>query len=839
MGDKIILLDGMSLAHRAFYALPPLTTSAGEHVNAVLGFLNTFYKLYEEEQPRWAAVAFDLPAPTFRHRLYAAYKGTREAMPMELRPQIPLLKAVIEALGIPILELEGYEADDILGTLAKRCGEAGLSPMIITGDRDLLQTATDAVCVKIPTTKAGAAVAETYFAKDVIERYGVTPLQFIDVKALWGDASDNIPGVPSIGEKTACKIIARFGSVEEAIANAGTITPKKASENLIAYREQALLSKKMAAIMTDVPIAFDINGIKEPDVYGQAAYEIVKRLEFKSMYAKFQALSKPDEAAPAKEISAGEAVLLLNNASEAAYLILDRDGVFEGFSFAAQGGEYIIKSPFGGLEEERILTALKPFFEGAVKKTAWDAKADAKRLDAYGISLENVDFDVMLSVFLSNVTGAGAAKKESAAELLKTRATLEKTMDGQGITPLFNNIEMPLIRVLRDMERLGVRVDGAELARYGNLLGKRIDGLQADIYNLTGESFNINSPKQLGAVLFERLGLPGGKMTKTGYSTAADVLERLEDKHPAVHAIMEYRQLTKLKSTYANGLLTAMDKTTGRVYTTFTQAVTSTGRLSSAEPNMQNIPVRTELGRELRRAFIPADGCLFIDADYSQIELRVLAHMSGDETFINAFTNSLDIHSITASEVFGAALADVTPAQRRVAKTVNFGIIYGQSAFSLAHDLGITLKEAEDYINGYFRRYPRVKIFMEDTVKNAKRLGYTTTIMGRRREIAELRSPNRNTRMFGERAAMNMPIQGSAADIIKIAMIRTYNRLIAEGLKARIILQVHDELLVEAPEAEAEAAAQLLKAEMEGAAALSVPLKADVSTGRSWYEAKL
>ncbi|MCL2703721.1 MAG: DNA polymerase I [Defluviitaleaceae bacterium] len=846
MPETLMLLDGMSLAFRAFYALPPLTASDGTHVNAILGFLNTFYKLYEEERPSYAAVAFDLPEPTFRHKLYAEYKGTREAMPAELRSQIPLLKEMIAALGVTIYESPGFEADDILGTLALKGAGAGLGVTIVTGDRDLLQTATDKVCVKIPRTRAGKTETEIYYAADVVEKLGVTPLQFVDVKALWGDTSDNIPGVPSIGEKTALKLIKEFGSVESCIENAAAVTPKKASENLIIYKEQALLSKTMAAIVTNAPVELELDKLGALDVYGEKAFGMVKRFGFKSLFGKFKDITPKQ---PSTESFTAKTITLTDDAAiseivkkfaklpQAAYIIVRGSG-FEGISLAAPDtDEYFIQATFGDLDESRILSLFKEFFESNAKKLNWDAKSDMHILNDNGLALNNLDFDVMLAAYVLNKR---TDKPGGAAELLALSQSYRAELTDFGMESLYYGIELPLVHVLSDMEKAGVGVNPLELQTYGGLLGKRIDAVTREIYNLTGEVFNINSTQQLSVVLFDRMGLePEGKRMKTGaYSTAADTLERLSPQHPVIEQILEYRKLAKLKSTYADGLLLAMDKTTNRIHSTFNQNITATGRLSSTDPNLQNIPVRTELGRELRKAFVPSPGCVFVDADYSQIELRVLAHMSGDETFIDAFAHDKDIHRITAAEVFGVPLDEVNQDQRAAAKTVNFGIIYGQSAFSLANDLGLAVKEAESYINGYFNRYPSIKGFMEQTVKNAKSTGYTTTITGRRRHIPELASPNYNTRSFGERAAMNMPIQGSAADIIKMAMIRVHKRLSAEGLKSRLILQVHDELLVEAFENEAETAVKIVREEMEQAVKLSVPLKVDVNTGKNWFEAK-
>ena len=848
MSDRLMLLDGMSLLHRAFYALPPLTAPDGTPVNAVLGFLNTLYRLYEDERPAYVAVAFDLPQPTFRHKLYAEYKATREAMPQELRPQIPLLKETLGAMDVFIYESPGFEADDILGTIAKKAEAAGLLTTVITGDKDLLQVATDKVCVKIPSTRGGKTETASYHAADVLEKIGVTPTQYIDVKALMGDKSDNIPGVPSIGEKTAVKLICQFGSVERAIENAAAAAPKKAAENLILYQDQARLSYDMAKIATDVPLAFELDALKIFDIYGAKAFELVKKLRFKSLFGKFNqvAAANPVEPVASKrkdpiiitdEAAARQGLKAFMDQPLAAFVIVYGKS-FEGVSLAAPGvDEIFLQGVFGDLDEERILGLCRDFFESGVKKLTWDAKACMHVLARCGIALKNLEFDGMLAAYVLN---RFVDRPGGAGELLDFCMESKERLAEQSLGSLYYDMELPLVGVLYDMERAGVAVDADVLKTYGELLGKRIDALTGEIYNLTGEVFNVNSPQQLSVVLFERLELPSeGKPLKTGaYSTSADTLGRLLGKHPVIELLLEYRKLAKLKSTYADGLLAAMDKSTKRIHTTFNQSITSTGRLSSAEPNLQNIPVRTDLGRELRKAFVAAPGHVLIDADYSQIELRVLAHMSGDETFIDAFVSDKDIHSITATEIFDINIDKITPDQRAAAKTVNFGIIYGQSAFSLAQDLKITVKAAEAYINGYFARYPRVKTFMAATVEGAKDKGYTTTITGRFRHIPELSSPNRNTRQFGERAAMNMPIQGSAADIIKIAMIRVHKRLAEEGFGARLILQIHDELMVEAPIAEADAVKKIVVQEMERSYELSVPLKADVNVGGSWYDAK-
>ena len=746
MPSKILLIDGHSILFRSFYALPLLTNPQGEYTNAVYGFMNILLKLLDEESPDKLAVAFDLPSPTFRHKKFDGYKGTRKPTPPEFSPQVPLLMNLLTAMNIPIITCPGYEADDILGTLASRASGLGYMPVIISGDRDLLQLASEQVKIRIPKTKG----IEDYHAADVIEKYSVTPKEFIDVKALMGDASDNIPGVPGIGEKTAAKIIAVYGSVENAIAHANEIKPKKASENLAAFAKQALLSKELVTILLDVPVKFDFDA-PAPNMWNDNALAEVKRLNFKSLIARFS-------------------------------------------------------KPAGNLANV-------------------DAKSsDSGDLPNNGVKSDNLEF--VLASYILN-------------EPVSDYKTMRRKLEENGQTYLYEQIELPLSAVLADMERIGIKIDKQALIAYGAALDTQIDILTGEIFELTGEIFNINSPAQLSVILFEKLGLKGSKKTKSGYSTAADVLEKIKSRHPVIPKILAYRSHTKLKSTYVDGLLPLIDPADSRIRSTFNQVLTSTGRISSAEPNLQNIPTRMPLGRELRKVFVPEnDNFIFMDADYSQIELRVLAHMSGDEALISAFRQNQDIHSLTASQVFATPLDRVQPNQRHAAKAVNFGIIYGISAFGLSQDLNITRMEAQMYIDSYFRQYPKVKEFMDKTIAFAKQNGYVETIFKRRRLIPELMSSNHITRSFGERAAMNMPIQGTAADIIKIAMVRCAARLKEEGLTSRLILQVHDELLLEVKKSEADAVRTLLKEEMENAAKLSVPLEVDLHEGATWYDAK-
>lgn len=885
MAEKIMLIDGNSIVNRAFYGVPLLTNGEGRYTNGVYGFLNILFKLLDEEQPDYLAVAFDLHAPTFRHRTFDGYKGTRKGMPEELREQMPLLKEVLQAMHIPIFEQEGFEADDILGTLSALAEKNGIVPVVVSGDRDLLQLAGETLKVRIPKTKGGRTETEDYYAADVQAKYGVTPAEFIDMKALMGDASDNIPGVPGIGEKTAAKIITQYHDIETAIAHAAEIKPKKASENLAAYQEQARLSKFLATIVRDMPLEWDKETLKIGDMFNQTAYELVKRLEFKSMFSRFEgSASAPKQAEQTYRFVAdregAKEVLAALKKGEVGYAFVYENEEGQGLAlYQEQLGGVWVEASMAFLMQE-LLEIFQPFFaDSAYRKIGHDVKKDIRFLRSYGYDGFTAEFDTAIGAYILNATGSSYEYDDIAATFLNETYPSQEEVFGKGRTKktfaalpeaertaygarqaeiffrarkvmeerlaeneqksLFYDMEMPLIYVLADMEKYGIKVDKAALLAYQKRLGESLDGMEEEIYALAGEKFNINSPKQLGVILFERLGLKGGKKTKTGYSTAADVLEKLRTAHPIVERILHYRQLAKLKSTYADGLLAVMDAETEKIYSTFNQTITATGRISSTEPNLQNIPVRLELGRELRKIFIPesAEFC-FLDADYSQIELRVLAHISGDESLIAAFKSNQDIHRMTASQVFHVPFDEVTPLQRSNAKAVNFGIIYGKGAFSLGQDLGISRKEAEEYINAYFARYPKIKTFMEDTIKNGAKNGYVSTLWNRRRNMPELQSSNFMQRAAGERAAMNMPIQGTAADIIKLAMIKVHRALQEGGYRSRLILQVHDELLIEAYKEEKEAVAKILKENMEHAADLLVPLDVDVHEGASWFEAK-
>lgn len=884
MAEKIMLIDGNSIVNRAFYGVPLLTDAKGRYTNGVYGFLNILFKLLDEEQPEYLAVAFDLHAPTFRHKKFAAYKGTRKGMPEELREQMPLLKEVLLSMDIPIFEQEGYEADDILGSLSAAAEKEGILPVIVSGDRDLLQIASKSVKVRIPKTKGGRTETEDYYAADVVEKYGVTPLEFIDVKALMGDASDNIPGVPGIGEKTATKIIQQYHNLESAIEHAQEIKPKKASENLLEFKEQARLSKYLATIVRDMPLEWSREGLKRKNLFNPVAYGLIKQLDFKSMFHLFEnEKTAQQETIRCRFISdkvQAEAFFAALKEAETAYVFLYDEQECQGLAIyqPTEGGIWMEISTSFPLEE--LLEAARQFFSnGAYPKIGHNIKKDIKLLRAYGYQPEGIIFDTAIAAYLLNATGnsyeyddisraflnesnpsfeemvgrgrtkcafraleqgqrAGFAIKQ-AEVAFRAKNIMAQKLQENGENALFYDIEMPLVFVLADMEQIGIKVDKQALLTYQRRLDESLETITGEIFALSGEAFNLNSPKQLGVILFEKLGLRGGKKTKTGYSTAADVLEKIRYDHPIVEKILYYRQLAKLKSTYADGLLSVMDPETHKIYSTFNQTITATGRISSTEPNLQNIPVRLELGRELRKVFIPEnEEFCFLDADYSQIELRVLAHISGDETLISAFRQNQDIHRLTASQVFHIPFEEVTSRQRSNAKAVNFGIVYGIGSFSLSQDLGITRKEAEQYIAAYFAKYPKIKIYMDKTIADAVENGYVSTLWHRRRPMPELQSSNFIQRSFGERVAMNMPIQGSAADIIKIAMIKVHHALKDGGYRSRLILQVHDELLIETYLEEKEAVAAILKENMEQAADLLVPLLVDVHEGNSWFEAK-
>ncbi len=797
---KLLLFDGNSVLNRAFYGVRTLTTSEGLFTNGIYGFLSIYYKELEAEKPDAICVAFDLKAKTFRHERYGEYKAGRRAMPEELVMQVPLLKETLDAMRVPRREIAGFEADDIIGTLATGWPD---EVVIITGDKDELQLVTDKVTVKLAVTKGGQSDTQRYTPETIMEVYGFTPPRIVDMKALMGDASDNIPGVAGVGEKTALALLHEHGSLDEVYASLEDIKPtvrKKLEEG----RESAYLSYELATICTGVPVPdADKLALSPPDE--EKLSEMFRKLEF-TAFAK--RILTPKKAQTVKVTQA-------ENLTEATPGLALADD-----TFATDKGAF----RFDEKQKEEIFAV--------PDKSVWQGKG-----------IPNVGFDAELAAYLINPSAASSPEAlcaayfgrdlvSPAADLYQLRPLMEARLQADGLMALLKEIELPLSTVLADMERTGFLVDVPALKEFGETLHKRAAGIEDKIRELAGD-FNINSPKQLGEVLFERLGLPHGRRTKTGYTTDADTLAHIAPLHPVVGMVLEYRKLTKLTSTYVDGLLSLIGPD-GRVHTTFKQTATVTGRLSSAEPNLQNIPVREDLGRELRRMFVAPQGCLLLDADYSQIELRVLAHIANDAVMIETFRGGGDIHSETARRVFGSD----APEWRRRAKAVNFGIVYGISDFSLAGDIGVTRAEARRFIDGYFAVYSGVKRYLDDCVEKAKADGYVTTLFGRRRYLPELQSANFNQRSFGERAAMNTPIQGTAADIIKIAMVRVARRLAGEGLKSKLILQVHDELIVEAPEAEAVKAAEILEYELEHAAELSVPLTAEVHAGRSWYDAK-
>lgn len=871
MNEKILLIDGHSILNRAFFGVPDLTNDEGLHTNAIYGFLNILFKVLDEEQPEYLTVAFDVHAPTFRHEMYDAYKGTRKPMAEELRQQVPIMKEVLNAMGIRVIEKAGLEADDLIGTLSKRCEENGMEVTVLSGDRDLLQLATNRVKIRIPKTKQGRTEVEDYYAADVKERYQVTPKEFIDVKALMGDTSDNIPGVPSIGEKTATKIIVEYGSIENAYAHVSELKPPRASKALQEHYDLAEMSKTLATICLDADLEYEIEEARIGNLFTSEAYEYFRKLQFKNLLAKFEAEVPVNEVEKHfLEVTEREELRnVLEKANEAEWIgiSLEKDEEHSLPLFADMGGYSAAAIAFGdteiyrisagrGITMEMIYEAFSKLEKAGKKIALFDLK---KLLKEMKVSRTACVFDVHIAAYLLNPLKNSYGFEEIAEEYLhlsvseKTKRedrtcyeayaayelapVLQKRLKEEQMEKLYEEIELPLVFALNDMEEAGVRVKAEELKAYGEALTGRIEELEKVIWEMAGEQFNINSPKQLGAILFEKLQLPHGKKTKSGYSTAADILEKLAGEYPIVASVLEYRQITKLKSTYADGLAGFIGED-GRIHGKFHQTVTATGRISSTDPNLQNIPVRMELGRRIRKVFVPQEGCIFVDADYSQIELRVLAHCSGDQALIDAYREAKDIHRTTASQVFHTPFEEVTELQRRNAKAVNFGIVYGISSFGLSQDLSITRKEAAEYIERYFETYPGIKKFLDDAVAHAKEKGYVTTLFGRKRPIPELKSSNFMQRSFGERVAMNSPIQGTAADIMKIAMIGVNESLRKEKLRSRIVLQVHDELLIETFAEEEEKVREILEREMEQAVSLSVPLVIDVQTGENWYDAK-
>lgn len=857
---KLLVLDGNSILNRAYYGIKLLTTKDGAFTNAIYGFMKTFHRLLAESKPDAVAVAFDLKAPTFRHKAYGGYKANRKGMPEELASQLQPLKDMIAALGYSIVTCEGFEADDILGTLAKECTDKGYECMIATGDRDSLQLVSPMVSVRIAATKFGKPEVTLYDEDKIMEVYGVRPQQLIDIKAIQGDTSDCIPGVKGIGEKGAKELIQKFGSVKNIYDNLDTLDIKPAMKaKLSADREGAELSLMLGTISTEAPIDRDISHYVPASPDKGAAAALMTRYELFSIMEEW-GLSVSDAAKAAVPDSKTEIRTL--HTEELPEGLCDKlSGKTVDFICTVENGEL---RELSLCEGSTVCTvgALDPGFDEFIgeflsrediKKRTYNVKPVYAAAERNGIVCKGIVFDTMLAAYLLDpnasdysadrlcgVYGVVPFECDSStplASLIPLADKLEADIEAKEQTKLLRDIELPLARVLAGMENVGFEVDREGIREYGEGMTEEIESLRASICEQVGYDFNINSPKQLGEALFGKLMLPHGKKTKSGYSTSADVLDELKDEFPVVRDILEYRALSKLKSTYCDGLLKVIGDD-GRIHSSFNQTETRTGRISSTEPNLQNIPVRTERGRELRRFFRAKDGCLLVDADYSQIELRVLAHIAGDRNMIEAFAEGSDIHTSTAAKVFGLPEDMVTPALRSRAKAVNFGIVYGIGAFSLAKDIGVSRKEADKYIKDYLRLYSGIDNYMNDVVSRAKTDGYVTTMFGRRRYLPELSSSNHNLRAFGERVARNMPIQGTAADIIKIAMIRVCDRLAAEGLKAKLILQVHDELIVEAPEDEAQRVAALLSEEMENACELSVRLTADAAVGKTWYDAK-
>lgn len=864
---KLLILDSNSILNRAFYGVRYLSAKDGTPTNAIYGFLNILLKLIKEQEPDYICAAFDVKAPTFRHKQYEGYKAQRKPMPEGLAAQMPLAKDVLRAMGVTILEKEGYEADDIIGTVARLCEESEISCFIATGDKDDLQLASDKTKVILTVTKSGYNETIIYDDKAVKEKYHVTPTEFIDVKALMGDPSDNIPGVKGVGEKTAMSLIEKHHSIEYIYENIDGIGLKGAMlQKMKDGREMAFMSKELATINRNTPIEFNTEEcVFDGFENNGELYEILKRLELNSIIKKLD-LSGGDNVKENEDIfkdfsyQVGDKNMING---DKVTVVLDFDGDNISSAAVGVGNNAVVLN-----EQDDIKELLE---DDSIAKVMFDVKEAIVKLNGR-IDIKNISDDTAIAAYLvdpakneytieklaSEYFGTVIEKPEvkqlsllddvetDRSEYLAKCAVALGVLNDRigdkikenGQEKLYQEVELPLVTVLAHLEINGFLVDDNQLKKFADKLGEKIDALTNEIYMLAGEEFNINSPKQLGVILFEKLELKPVKKTKTGYATNADVLEKLRDKHPIVNFIMEYRQLAKLKSTYCDGLTAVVNPNTHRIHSVFTQTVTVTGRLSSTEPNLQNIPTRTELGREIRKMFVAKDGYVLVDADYSQIELRVLAHIANDETMINAFRNNEDIHAVTASQVLGIPLEDVTKEQRSSAKAVNFGIVYGIGEFSLAQDLHISVKEAKAYIESYLEKYHGVRNYMESIKEQAKKDGYVKTMLNRIRYIPELKSPNYNIRQFGERVALNTPIQGTAADIIKLAMVRVDNRLINEGLKSKLILQVHDELIVEAHKDEVDKVKQILSEEMQGAMELNVPLKVDMSTGHSWYDAK-
>ena len=885
---KLMVIDGNSIVNRAFYGVSQnLSTREGLPTNAIFGFVNILLKLLEEEQPEGLAVAFDLKAPTFRHLAYEGYKAQRKGMPEELAVQMPVLKRLLDAMNIRRYELEGWEADDLLGTMARVNGEEGGQTVVVTGDKDSLQLITDSTTVKLVSTRMGRTTTRNMTPEVFREEYGFDPIHIIDLKALMGDTSDNIPGVKGIGEKTAMALLAQYPSIDDLYANLDTVEVKPAArKKLVEGEGDARMSYDLATIRCEAPMDFHPQDTLRQPFHNDELYQLLLELEFSKLIDKLgvrptstpvaQAVEEPPEIRVEGVYLTGEEQLaqVLPKWQAAQYVVVlplpNLDGVTVSLSEGDKDWLYDVRSSRYEGDYQAFLAQL---FGPGVKKVAHGVKELCEKLLDEGIQGEGFVFDTQLAAYLLDPTagsydlpklsmqyfrkeleesrawqdeeafGALSDQVKAQAKWYEDNAFIDALyeklapqLDELGLTKLLQEMEIPLCSVLANMERRGVLVDKGALSRFGEMLTGRIADTQKEIYAQAGEEFNILSPKQLGHILFEKLGLPPIKKTKTGYSTNAEVLEKLQYQHPIVSLVLEYRQLTKLNSTYVEGLSKVIAGD-GRIHTSFQNTVTATGRLSSTEPNLQNIPVRTALGAEMRTMFVARPGWVLVDADYSQIELRLLAHMSGDEAMIQAFRDGVDIHTVTASQVFGVSPDRVTADMRRAAKAVNFGIVYGISPFSLSQDIHVSVAQAKSYMEKYFAHYAGVRAYMDGVVEQGKSQGYVSTLYGRRRWLPELKSSNFNTRSFGERVALNMPIQGTAADIIKLAMIRVEHRLAQEGLQAQLVLQVHDELIVECPQAEADTVARLLTQEMEGVAQLAVPLTAEAKVGQTWAEA--
>ena len=860
--NKLLLIDGHSILSRAFYGVPILSNKEGVPTNGVFGFLNIFFKEIELEGADHVAVSFDMPVPTFRHKMFPDYKGTRKSMPEELKLQVPILQELLTAMNVPILTLEGYEADDILGTVAKRMQEEGKEVTIVSGDRDLLQLSDEHIKISLPKTAKGETHIYNYYPKDVEAEWGVSPKEFIDLKALMGDSSDNIPGVPGMGEKTASWIIAKYHSIENALSHADDPEFKvprkpKAAEDLKTHFKLAKLSKELATICIDAPIAFRFEDAKLENYANAKSLALVKKWEFRSLIPRFS--SENTEESPVFSLKPRKEVtdpylfqIVVKDAVKQGELGLILAEEEEKVLYLALSDERLYRVPLN-IAEEKLPELFK-----ACKIYTLDSK---KEMHLHEIFTEGEVYDLAIAAYLLNPLKESyfyddlardylslilPGKKElknsreegtyQALIALKAKDALFSKLKEEGQWELYEKIELPLARTLYSMEKAGIMVDKEELLSYGKVLKEKLSELQKEIYAMAGEEFNINSPQQLGVILFEKMGIPGGKKTKTGYSTAVDVLEKLSEDFPFVTKIMEYRTYAKLNSTYAEGLLAYIGEDS-RIHGVFQQTVTATGRLSSTDPNLQNIPIRTEMGRHFRSVFIPKEGCVFLDADYSQIELRILAALSKDERLIEAYRMDRDIHKVTASQVFHVPLDEVTDELRRNAKAVNFGIVYGISAFGLSEGLSIGRADAKEYIERYFTTYPKVKEYLDSEIAFARENGYVKTVFGRRRPIPEIHASNFMRRSFSERVAMNSPIQGTAADMMKVAMNAVYEKLKRNELRSRIVLQVHDELLLEVPKEELEEVREILVSSMENALTLPVPFLVEAKTGNNWEEA--